>query len=97
MPGVTGDPLQGGWGGVGRGGPHEEHRIDAFQAFLESLGDGEVAAHELDLGRQTGGFRVAAQRADSGVRGHQLRDNLAADVSGGSYDEDSLHAEDLIR
>jgi hypothetical protein len=91
VPGLPGDPLHGGRDGAGRGGPDEEHLIHAVQAFLQRLGSGEIAARDLDFRRQTGGARIAGQRADSGVRGHQSRDHLAADRSGGPRDEDSLH------
>jgi hypothetical protein len=40
---------------------------------------------------QTGGMRVACERADMHAAGGQLRDNLAADSAGSSDDQDALH------
>jgi hypothetical protein len=91
VPGVLRHPVHGGRGGAGRGGPREEHRIDAVQTPLEGRGEGEVAVHDLDPGRQAG-VRVARQGADVGARRQQLLDDLAADISGGPGDEDAFHA-----
>lgn len=85
------DPIQRGNNGRWRRGPHEEDRIDAKQASIKGLGKIEISAHYLNMWRQTSGVQVANQRADLRARGGQLRDNLAANVSGGANDEDTAH------
>jgi hypothetical protein len=48
------------------GGPHQEYRIDALEAFL-------------------------SERADLLSVRRQLRDNLAANISGGANDQGTAH------
>ena len=85
-------PVHGGKGTAGRGGPHEEHCIDAIQAAIKGCGNGEVSAHALNFGRQTGGVRIASGSAHSDLRRQLVRNNVAANISGGSGDEDAFHA-----
>ena len=47
-PGMPSHPVQGGWGGAGRGGPHEEYRVDAVKAAPKGFGNSEIVAHDLD-------------------------------------------------
>jgi len=85
------NPRQGWSNGRGRSTPHQKHRIDIVQASVESVGDCEVAADDFDWGGQVGGIRIAGQGTDADIRGDQLRNDLAPDVTSGSDDEDSFH------
>jgi len=49
------------------------------------------ATHDFDLARQIGRLRTASHRTDPDTRGEQLRYYLAADVSGGSRDQNVFH------
>src|SRR5258708_7457662 len=80
-----------------RCGPHQEHRIDAIQAFIQGLGKGEISAYHVNVWRQISRVRVACERADSHVRRRQLGENLAADPAGSSDDEDAIHARPCYR
>jgi hypothetical protein len=91
-PRVLRDPLQSRSDSGRRGGPHQEHRIDAIEAFIKGFGKSEISAHRLNPWRQRSCVRVARQRADLHTRDWQLRQDLAADVAGGSDDEGTIHA-----
>ena len=67
-----------------RGGPHQEHRIDAIQASIQGLGKGEISAHYLNVWRQTEPPSGCVPARGLAPRQRQLRDNLAADVAGGA-------------
>jgi len=90
-PGALRDPLQSGSNSLGWCNPHQEHRIDTIQAFIEGLGSSEVSGRHFNLWRQTSRVRIAHERADFHPRREQLRDNLAADVAGGASDQDGVH------
>src|SRR5262249_2694748 len=85
------NPRQDGSKSCRRGSPDQEHRIDIVQGSVESVGDREVAADDLDLGGQIGGIRVASQGAAPDIRGDQLRDDVAPDGTSCSDDKDSFH------
>ena len=93
---VLRDPLQSGSDSGGRGGPHQEHRIDAIQAFIQGLGKSEISAHHLNLWRQSEPRPGCARARGLRARGRQLRDNLAADGAGGADDEDTIHASTIL-
>jgi hypothetical protein len=61
------DPVDGGGRGAGWGRPHQKDHIDAVQASLKGLGFGEVAAYDLDSGREAGVVWIASERADSAI------------------------------
>src|SRR5580698_8858828 len=46
-----------------RGGPHQEHSIDAIQAGIKRIGTSEISTRYLNSRRQTGRIRVASQGA----------------------------------
>jgi hypothetical protein len=87
------DPLQSGSNCGWRGGPHQEHRIDAIEASIKGLGKSQISANHLDLWWQSSRAWVARHRADLHARGGQSRDNLAADGTGRSNNEYRIHAE----
>jgi hypothetical protein len=64
MPGALGHPGHGSRNGTGGGGPHKKHCIGIVQAFIERLGDREIAAHDLDSEGKFGSLWVASHRAD---------------------------------
>jgi len=68
-PGAADDPLESGSNRGRRGGPHQEHRIDAIQACLKGLKKGEIARYDIHVRRQGSGVRIAGQRADFDTRG----------------------------
>jgi hypothetical protein len=57
----------------------------------ERFGHGEIAAHDIDAGRQTARLRVAAQGTNRETSGTQLRDDLSANVAARAGDEDPRH------
>ncbi len=85
------NPRQGGSNSRCRGTPHQEHCIDIVQGSVESSGDCEVAADDLDWGGQIRRIRVASQGADAYIRRDQLRDDRTPDVTSGSDDDGSFH------
>ena len=86
------DPLQSGNNSGRRGGPHQEHRIDAIQASIKGLGKSEISAYDINVWRQTSRVRVAGERADPHARGRQLSEKLSANPAGSSDDENTIHA-----
>src|SRR6185436_17800223 len=81
------DALQRGRGRRERQNPHQEQRVDPVETAIERVGSGEVAARDLDVGRQVRGFRVAAQGPHATALGAQEVHHRAADVPGRSGDE----------
>jgi hypothetical protein len=61
---VLRDSRQSGSSSGRRSGPHQEHHIDAIQAFIETLRDSEIASYYFDVWRQTSRVRVPGERAD---------------------------------
>jgi hypothetical protein len=49
-PCVLRDPLPRGDNGGRRGGPHQEHGIDAIETSMQGLGNSEIPANHRDLG-----------------------------------------------
>ena len=92
---MLGNPLQRESNRGRRGGPYQEHSIDAIQAFIKSLGKSEISPYHINVRRQTSRVRVTGERADLQARGRQLRENLATDVACRSNDEDTIHARHL--
>src|SRR4029077_9495970 len=90
--GVLRDPLQGGGNSVRRGGPHQEHPVDAIETSIKSVGKSEISANHLNLRREASRAWIACHRADSRARGRQSRDNLTADGAGPSNNENMIHA-----
>src|ERR1700733_12453765 len=86
------NPLQSGNDSGRRSGPHKEHRIDVIQTTIKALGTSEIAMRHLNVRRQSGRIGVASQGADLLIGGRQLRDNLAANISGGANNEGTAHA-----
>jgi len=76
-----------------RGGPHQEHCIDAIEASIKRLGKSQISANYLDLWWQSSRAGVARHRADLRARVDQSRDNLAADGTGRSNNEYRIDAE----
>ncbi len=74
-----------------RGSPHQEDRVDAVEALIETLRSGEIAAHYLNSRGKTCSVWVTHQRTDLRVPGLQLSDNFAADPAGGADDKDAIH------
>jgi len=85
------NPRHGGCHNRSGRNPDQEHRVQIVQRPVESGRCREVPAHHLDCGRQTGGIRVANQGPDADIRGEQLRNHLAPDVTRRPDDEDSFH------
>src|SRR5207253_10748826 len=90
-PCVLRNPLQSGSNSGRRGGPNQEHGLHTFEACIKGLRKSEVSANHLDLLWQSSRAWVARQCADLRARGHQARDNLAADSARTSNDKHTIH------
>ena len=80
-----------------RGGPHQEDRFNAVEACIKSVGKSEISANHLNLRWQSSSVWVARERTDLHARGRQSRENLAADGSGSSNNENTIHGKTIIR
>ncbi len=93
-PRVPGDALEGGNDGAGRGGPHQEDRIDAVETSLQRVGKSQVSAHDLGPRRECHRVGFARQGADRRARARQLGEDLPTDIARRSDDEDTIHSAD---
>jgi hypothetical protein len=90
-PRVLRDSLECGFDRIRRRDPHHEYRIDLLQAGVETLGNREIPAHDVDVCRQTRCVRIASHRTTPGASSSQLIDDVTPDVSSGAGDQDSIH------
>jgi hypothetical protein len=90
-PRVLRDSLERAFDRVRRRHPHQEDRINLTQAGIETLGNCEIPAHDVDVCRHTRCVRIASHRTKLGTRGDQLIDDVTPNVSGGAGDEDAVH------
>ena len=75
---------------VRRRDPHQEHGVDLLQAGIETLGNREIPAHDVDICRQMCSVRISGHGAKLGARRSQLIDHVTPDVSSGAGDEDPI-------
>src|SRR5437879_1261842 len=85
------DPLQSGGNSGRRGGPHQEHGLDAVDASLKSLRKSEISASHLDSWWETSRAWVARQRTDLRAGSRYSRENLAANGAGPSDNKNMIH------
>ena len=89
---MLGDVFQGGSSGCGRGGPHQEYCLDIVQRFIQSLWKSQISTQYFNLWRQPGRVWVANHGANISAGRGQLQNNVAADITGASDDENAAHA-----
>jgi hypothetical protein len=90
-PGAADDSLERRVGGRGRRGPHEEDRVDTFQARVERLGNRQISVYALNSVRQAGEVRFAEQGPHGNLAVCELRGHMGSHIAGRTDQQDSFH------